>query len=379
MRLFTPGPVNLSRSAAEGLAAPTTHHRSKAFEELYSSLLAGLKSSFLTSGTVTVLTASGTGGMEAAVASLIKPSEKVLIPVSGKFSERWVEISEVYGIESIVIDLEPGLSPEPEDIKARLDEHLISGVFLTHCETSTGALTDLKSISEAIDDWSRMHGHRVLKIADCISTLCVDELRMEEWHLDCCIAASQKGLLAPPGLAFVALSDEAMRALAGANCKSYYLDLQRYVEAVPHYPFTPAVHAVRAAVASLESILAIGIEKLWKYYGNSASAIRILLSDAGFKPVASSQASAAVAFWSGGVDPITLGQTLERTHRILIAQGQGHLKGRIFRISPIGKTTAELQQLGVALAEALRQYGVDLTDEALVHYEQMLAREKVQW
>ena len=379
LNLFAPGPVNLSQAAWEGLTTPTIHHRSKAFEDFYGSFILSLREAFMTSGEVAVLTTSGTGGMEAAVASLIGPSQKVVIPVFGKFSERWVEICKVYGIETVVVEFEPGRSPEPDDIIPRLEEKHVTAVLLTHCETSTGALTDLRSISEAIDEWSRLHGREVLIVADCISTLCVDELRMEEWHIDCCIAASQKGLLAPPGLAFVAINDRCLEVLKHNKRKTYYLDLLKYVENTPVYPFTPSVHVMRAADASLKRLLATGLDAVWEYYRHAAGAIRMLLSESGFEPVATRQASAAVAFWAGDVDPQVLAAKLERTSGIFIAQGQADLKSRLFRISPIGKTRSHLDHLAQALVEVLPTFGRSINKRAIERFKQTIGEVKVQW
>jgi aspartate aminotransferase-like enzyme len=365
MNLFTPGPVNLSEPAMQALTGPDVHHRSTFFRQVMADLGQHMKIAFQTDNDVITLTSSGTGAMEAAVANLFSPGDTVLVPVSGKFSHRWVEICEAYGINLCCIDLAPGRSPMPsaiaDELRARED---VGAVLLTHCETSTGSLTDLKSISAAVHDLERERGRPILVCADCITSLCIDELRKDEWRVDCTIAASQKGLLSPPGLAFLSLSEEAIKRVMISGSPRYYLDLRRYLDEPLECPFTPAVSLVRAVEASLRSILEMGLENVWQANRSAASALRLLLEAAGLRPVAEHQAGAVVAFWVDDLDAETICRALENEHGIVIARGQLDLKDRILRISPIGKGPREIRRFAKAFAEALAEVGrtLELSD-----------------
>ena len=360
MSLFTPGPVDISGPAGEASAYPIVHHRTGAFTEVLSGLVADLKATFLTVDDAAVLSSSGTGAMEAVVANLLRSQDRVLVPVTGKFSRRWAEICRVYGIDVSVIDLEPGGAVSAEMIQASLRQQPnIRAVLLTHCETATGSLTDLESVSESIRDMAHRLGRRILICADCISSLAVDELRKDEWTIDCAIAASQKGLLAPPGLAFVVLNDEALRWIDRAGAPRYYFDLRKYFADVTSCPFTPAVSLIQAVAASLKNLLRHGLENVWAANRAGAEAIRLLVEAAGFSPLAANQSSAVIAFWTGGVDPERVGSILYEHHGIAVAQGQQELKGKILRVSAIGKSRRQILEFAEAFGAALTRVGLE--------------------
>jgi aspartate aminotransferase-like enzyme len=390
MNLFTPGPVNISVAAQQAIGRPRMfHHRSDQFQAMMTRLNARLKDAFLTGGEVLTLTSSGTGAMDAAVSNLLSPGERVLVPVSGKFSRRWAEISEAYGVEVRRIELEPGEAPQPEAIVSELKaDPGISAALLTHCETSTGSLTDLESICAAIHGLEQTSGRKILIIADCITSLYLDELRVDDWGIDCAVAASQKGLLAPPGLAFVALGERALARLepapaAGAPpgaagheaacpesthlepgvSPSYYFDLRKYLGG--EMPFTPAIPLVDATLASLEYLAGLGLEPVWRASRSGAAALRLLSEAAGMKPVARRQASGVVALWTEGLDTEKIARAFEREHYIIVAQGQADLRGRILRASPIGKSPAMLRGFATALTAVLARLGRTLDVDSI--------------
>jgi len=357
MNLFTPGPVNISVAAQSTIGRPRMyHHRSEQFRAMMSNLTSHLKAAFLTGGEVLTLTSSGTGAMEAAVAGLLSPGDKVLVPVSGKFSLRWAGICDACGIDVKRIELEPGEAPDADGIVSALEaDPAICSVLLTHCETSTGSLTDLKAICDAVHRLEQRRGREVLTIADCITSLYVDELRMDDWGIDCGVAASQKGLLSPPGLAFVSLGERALARLESAASSAYYFDLRKYLNG--ETPFTPAIPLVDATLASLEYLAGLGLEPIWQAGRSGAAALRLLAEAAGMKPVARRQASGVVAFWTGDLDTTKIARALEREHYIIVAQGQAELKGRILRVSPIGKSPAMLRGFATALSGVLARMG----------------------
>ncbi len=356
--LFTPGPVDISGPAGSALASPVVHHRSDEFREILRGLHDGLKAALLTKNDVVVLTSSGTGAMEAVVANLLGPADRVLVPVLGKFSRRWMQICRVYGVAVSALDLKPGEAPSPEMIETGLRKNPdTKAVLLTHCETSTGSLTDLRELCAVIHSVGRALGRRILCCADCISSLLADELRQDEWEIDCVVAASQKGLLAPPGLAFVALGDEALRWIGRSSAPSYYFDLRRYREDVLHCPFTPAVSLVRAVRDSLDSLLRHGLERVWAANRAGAAALRLIIETAGFSTLASNQSNAVIAFRTDDVDPERIARILLERHGIVIARGQEELRGRILRASSIGKGPRDMLSFAEAFEATLADVG----------------------
>ena len=362
MNLFTPGPVNISAAAQSAIGRPRMfHHRSDQFRAMMSKLTSHLKDAFMTGGEVLTLTSSGTGAMEAAVTGLLSPGNTVLVPVSGKFSRRWAGICEAHGVDVERIALEPGQAPDAGAIVSALEaDPAICAALLTHCETSTGSLTDLEANCDAIHRLEHRSGREILIIADCITSLYVDELRMDDWGIDCAVAASQKGLLSPPGLAFVGLGERALARLESASSSAYYFDLRKYLSGSPEgveTPFTPAIPLVDATLASLEYLAGLGLEPVWQAGRSGAAALRLLAEAAGMKPVARRQASGVVAVWTGDLDARQIARALEREHYIIVAQGQAELKGRILRFSPIGKSPAMLRGFATALTGVLARLG----------------------
>jgi ribosome biogenesis GTP-binding protein YsxC/EngB len=363
LKLFTPGPVELSRAARTALAGDVVHHRSESFRQALSELETLLKQVFITENPVATLTSSGTGAMEAAVVNLFSPGDSVMVPVAGKFSGRWAEICEAFGIGVRRMDLAPGESPEADQVVDGLKkDDRVKGVLLTHCETSTGSLTDVGAISKAIANHGDRIGKRFTTCVDCITSLCIDEFRMDEWRVDCAIGASQKGFLSPPGLAFVALDPERLEPKPAC---AYYFDLKRYFGCAAGTPFTPAVSLVFAVRESLESIAGLGLPAVWRAARASAAAIRLIIEAAGFRPVARHQACAVVAFWVGDLDADMLADMLEKRHGIVVARGQRELRGGVLRVSPVGKGPTEIRDFARALAGSLSDMGQSFRLDAI--------------
>ncbi|MFH1314179.1 MAG: alanine--glyoxylate aminotransferase family protein [Candidatus Eisenbacteria bacterium] len=362
LSLFTPGPVDISDEARDGLQAPLVHHRSDLFEEILTGLINNLKNVLQTEDDVAVLTSSGTGAMEAVVTNLLSPGDEVLVPVAGKFSGRWAEICAACGVEIRRMDLEPGECPAPGQVVDALRRNTgITTVFLTHCETSTGSLTDVRAVAEAVCDLERSEGREILTCVDCTSSLCVDELRKDDWRIDCAIGASQKGLLAPPGLAFVCMNDRALGRMAVSTLPKYYFDLRKYYDGHSAAPFTPAVSLVCAAKASLDRIISLGLERVWKACRSSATAVTIIMETAGLRPVAAQRSNAVRAFWMEDLNPEEVSGILRNRHGIVVAGGQLDLKGKILRVSAIGKTRSEVLDFAKAFEATMAEVGRPFT------------------
>lgn len=367
LALFTPGPVNLSRSAASALTSGTMHHRTEDFEKIMAQLITYLRSAFFTQGDVAVIASSGTGAMEAVVANFIPPKGSVLVPVLGKFSGRWVDICKVYGVRTHALEFSPGESADADRVyQAILKLESIDALLVTHCETSTGALTDVRLLAEVVSDLSKKIGKKILVGVDCISTLCADEFRLDEWGIDFAVAVSQKGMLAPAGLAMVAIAKPALQILSRSSPQTYYFDLRKYVTGGPRHPFTPPVDLVQAARASIEEILSYGLERVWLWYSRASTALIDLIESAGLKRVAKQTANACIAFWAEDSDRL-LRLLIER-HRILIAGGQQNLRGKIFRISPLGKSPSDLIRLALGLKDALGEMGFEINKASIEQF-----------
>jgi aspartate aminotransferase-like enzyme len=355
LKLFSPGPVNSPAFVLEALRRPLIHHRSPSFCSVYDDITDKIRTLLETQAPVTVVASSATGAMDAVVSSLFTEGQEVLVPMMGKFSARWADICEAYGIRVRLMEVDAGRSPSPEDVRWELVQHEgITGLLLTHCETSTGALTDLAGITKAVQGLET-RGRTILRVADCVSSFCVDELRMDAWGLDCVIAASHKGLLSPAGLSIVAVGPRAAAAMEQVPPRNYYLNLRKYFARAfrSSTPFTPSLSLMYAIGAAIDRIMDIGLVDVLDWEKRAAQAVKVAIKAAGFDTLAQNQSSAVVAFKVGGRDPEALCGVLEETHGMYIARGQGNLHGKVLRVSPLGKTRQELVDFTVALLETV--------------------------
>ncbi|AEB11909.1 pyridoxal-phosphate-dependent aminotransferase family protein [Marinithermus hydrothermalis] len=353
-RLLTPGPVELHPKARAALVAPQVHHRTAVARERFTRARALLAEAFRTQGEVLILTGSGTAAMEALATNLFAPGERVYVPVLGKFSERWAEIAKSAGLEVVRRGLEWGRVLVPESLEADLRAYgPVSGVLLTHSETSTGALNDVRVLAEVV----RRVQPQALVVIDAVTSLLVSPLELDAWGIDAAASGSQKGLMCPPGLAFAALGP---RALARLRPRGYYLNLERELKAqrTGESAYTPAINLVLAAEAVLEEVvprleahLALKAEQHERLYALGA--------ELGLKPVPERRSAATAAFWlPEGVRYPEVREAFARRGAV-IAGGQGPLKGRIFRVSLMGyfdryDTEAVLALVRAALVEVLR-------------------------
>jgi len=333
-RLFTPGPTPVPQDVLLEMAKPITHHRLPVYEESFANVNKGLKYIFQTQNDVYTLTSSGTGGMEAAVSNLLKRGDRALVVRGGKFGERWGELCEAYGIEFTPIDIEWGKSINPQQVDDALREKPdIRAVFTTQSETSTGALNDIEAIGEAVKN------HDALLIVDAITGIGVHSLKFDEWRVDAAVTGSQKGLMIPPGLAFVSLSDRAWDAVETSDLPKYYFSFEKARKALEkgQNPFTPALTLVMGLELALGQIEAEGLAQLFKRHERLAEATRVGVKALGLELLAEKPSNVLTAVKvPEGIDGKALVSYLRNDLGILFAGGQGHLKGRIFRIAHIG-------------------------------------------
>ncbi|KAB2924579.1 MAG: alanine--glyoxylate aminotransferase family protein [Bacteroidetes bacterium] len=334
-RLFTPGPTPIPETVMLKMAEPIIHHRNPEFNEILTRVNKNLKVLFQTEQPVLTLTASGTGGVESTFVSLFSPGDTIIAANGGKFGERWVKMPKAFGMNVVEIKVEWGKAPTAEQVLAALKANpAAKAVYLVHSETSTGAATDVKTLAKLIRENSN-----ALVCVDGITAVGAHEMRFDEWGIDVCVTGSQKGLMIPPGLAFVALSQRAVAAMESSKMPRFYFDLKKALKSYQDNdtPWTPAVSLVIGVDAALQQIVQEGMENVWARHQRLANAIRAGVTGAGLKLFSEFPSYAVTPVWvPEGVEWKKFNKTLKGKYGITIAGGQDEYKDRIFRISHLG-------------------------------------------
>ncbi|MCX6179910.1 MAG: alanine--glyoxylate aminotransferase family protein [Chlorobiales bacterium] len=359
-RLFTPGPTPVPENVMLRMAAPIIHHRNPEFMEILTRVHEDLKYLFRTTQPVVVLSCSGTGGMESAISSIFKQGDKVITINAGKFGERWGELVRIFTGNCVEEKVEWGTAIQSERLLELLKEHPdAKGVCLTHSETSTGTAADIKTLSALIREHSE-----ALVLVDGITAVGAHEFHFDDWGVDICITGSQKGLMMPPGLALVAISERAQDIINAQSGKTqYYLSLKKALKAHAgdDTPFTPAVSLVIGLDEALQMIKAEGIENIWQRHESLASACRQGCNALGMKLFSNSPSFAVTPVWlPEGVKWSAFNKALKINNGITVAAGQDEYKDRIFRIAHLGYYD-ELDMLTVigGLERALKEINFD--------------------
>ncbi|MCE2503158.1 MAG: alanine--glyoxylate aminotransferase family protein [Chlorobi bacterium] len=332
-RLFTPGPTPVPEHIMVTMAQPMVHHRTDEFKDAFVEVNENLKYLFCTEQPVLTLTSSGSGAMEAAIVNTLSRGDHIITVNGGKFGKRWGKISEVYDLINHQIDVEWGSAVSIEQIRAELDKAPdTQAIFLTHSETSTGVFTDVEAMAQEIR--SDFDG---LIIVDGITAVGAHEMRFDDWELDIVVTGSQKGLMIPPGLAFIALSDRAWKSTEKSDLPSFYFDLGQARKAFEKgdTAWTPAVTLIMGLKESLAMIRREGREDVWKRHARLAAGLRSGLTALGFKLFASPPSNAVTsAYLPKGQEKFQ--KVMKERYGITMAGGQEHLKGKIFRVSHLG-------------------------------------------
>jgi serine---pyruvate transaminase len=332
--LLTPGPTPIPPEVAAAGALPILHHRTAEFGEIFERVVEGMKYVYRTQGDVLLLTSSGTGAMEAAVVNTLSPGEKAIVASSGVFGERWGKICAAFGVNVVAVKAPWGRPVEPQAVKDALKANPDAKVvFLTHTETSTGTVNDLKALGGIVAETD------AISVVDAISGLAGQELRADEWKLDVVVAGSQKGLMIAPGLAFAAVSEKAWKLVEACKNARFYFDFRSAKKSVAtkETPFTPAVTLIVSLDAALGMVRKEGIENVWARHLRLSRA-----AQAGFKalglPLFSSAPCAVLTAGAlpENVDGKKIVKWLREEHGVSIAGGQGELKGRIVRLAHMG-------------------------------------------
>ncbi len=335
-RLFTPGPTPVPENVMLRMAAPIIHHRNPEFMEILERVHLDLQYLFRTTQPVVVMTCSGTGGMEAAISSLFTQGDKLMTVNGGKFGARWGELARTFTGNCIEETVAWGSAITPERMTELLKAHPDTmGVCITHSETSTGTASDVKALCAAI----REHSDALI-LVDGITAIGAHEFHFDDWGADICITGSQKGLMMPPGLALVAISERARDVINNRKgLPQYYLSLKKALKshAGNDTPFTPAVSLIIGLNEALQMVRAEGIENVWKRHEQLAKACRLGCQALGMKLFSESPSFAVTAVWlPENVDWKQFNNTLKIDNGITVAAGQDKFKGRIFRISHLG-------------------------------------------
>ena len=338
LTLMIPGPTPVPETVLKAMGRHPIGHRSGEFQAIVRRTTEQLKWLHQTSSDVLVITGSGTAAMEAGMINTLSRGDKVLCGDNGKFGERWVKVARAYGLEVNVVTAEWGQPLDPEAFRTALEadtEKQIKAVVLTHSETSTGVINDLEKIARYV----KAHG-TALTIADCVTSLGASNVPMDAWGLDVVASGSQKGYMLPPGLSFVAMSDRAWAAYATSDLPKFYLDLGPYrkTAAKDSNPFTPAVNLYFGLEAALDMMQKEGLEAIFARHERHRAAAQAGMEAIGLPLFAAkghgSPAITAVA--PEGLDAELLRKTVKEKFDILLAGGQDHLKGKVFRIGHLG-------------------------------------------
>jgi aspartate aminotransferase-like enzyme len=368
--LMTAGPTPLPPRVSQVMAEPVLYHRAPAFVEVYARVLERLPEVFRTRNQVLCFAASGTGAMESAVANLVIPGEPAVACVAGKFGERWQELCDAYGADTVVVEAEWGDKVDPASLDAALRglERPARAVFATQSETSTGVVHDVRGLNDA----ARAHG-AVLAV-DAVSGLGAVDLPQDEWGIDVVVSGSQKSLMCPPGLACASVSQRAIALAAENPGRRYYFDWARtaagQAEEPPNSAFTPAVTLFRALDVALELIFDEGLDRVFARHAVLARAARAGIEALGLERFGADDPDANVVTAAALPDEIEgarVPKLMRDRYGVTVAGGQGRLKGRIVRIAHCGYFGAfDIVIALTALGMALRDLGHDADPGAAV-------------
>lgn len=335
--LMIPGPTPVPESALIEMAKHPMAHRSKEFSNILKEVYDDLKYVFQTKNDVFLFTASGTGAMCAALENIVNEGDKVLSLVIGNFGARWAKIAESRGAEVIKLEVPLGEVIKPQMLEEALNKNKdIKIVTLTHSETSTGAANDVKTLCSII----KKHG--ALSVVDGITSLCAMEFKTDEWNIDVALSGSQKGFMIAPGLSFLTASEEAFKMHEQCKYPSFYFNWKEHKKSLAKdtTPFTPAVSLISSLHTSLKMIKEEGIENVNKRHKKLSLALRAAIKTIGLKLFVEDDNNASYAITSilppEGITVPDIRKTLKDDYDIIVANGQGSLENKIFRIGTLG-------------------------------------------
>lgn len=357
--LLSPGPTPIPNEVALAMSETMIHHRTPQFNKVFEEARQGLKTLFGTNGDVLILASSGTGAMEAAVANLFSPGDKVLVINGGKFGERWLNIANAFGLDPVEVKVEWGQAVKVDVVEKQLKLHPdIQSVMIQASETSTTVLHPVKEIA-------KLTKNGPLFLVDGVTAVGVLPVPLDEWGIDALVTGSQKALMLPPGLGFIALSERAWQKTKKAKLPRFYFDLnlERKNQAKGSGAFTPAVSLIFGLRASLNMMAREGFDRVYARHARMARATRAAATAMGLKLLAPDSPSPAATgiFLPKGLDADKVLDYLRDQMGVILAEGQDQLKGKAIRIAHVGYMGAfDVITAIAALEMALRKFGAEI-------------------
>lgn len=354
--LLTPGPTGVPQRILDALSLPMIHHRTKEYQLILERVNANLQKVFMTKHPVMTFASSGTGAMEASITNLFSKGDLVLSFSAGKWGERYRDIARIYGLEVKSIEKKYGEAFEAQEIARELKAHPnAKGVLITLCETSTAVVHPIEEIAKVTRSSS------AILLVDAISGLGCDALKMDEWGVDVVVCGSQKGLMLPPGLGFVALNERAQALIPKSTLPKYYFNFTDTLKAMKNNdtPFTPAISLVRGLEEALLMILEEGMENVWRRHAQIANFVRSKVTQMGLKSFAKAPSSGLTAMvLPEGIASKDVIKHMREAHRVVMADGQGELQGKIVRCAHMGSCSMKDAERGMnAFQDAMAKVG----------------------
>ncbi|OGF44868.1 MAG: class V aminotransferase [Candidatus Firestonebacteria bacterium RIFOXYC2_FULL_39_67] len=359
--IMSPGPVEVPPSVLSVGGLPMIHHRTPEYRKALSEVNEGLKYVFQTKNDILIFPSAGTGGMESAVINMCSPGDKVLVAACGQFGERWAKIAESFGIIPVKVFAEWGNEVDYAKVEAELKTNPdIKAVFTTLSETSTGIENDIKKLGGIVK------GTKAVFVVDAVSGMGAVEFKTDEWSVDVTVVGAQKGMMIPPGVAMVSLSEKAKAAMALSKTPKYYFSYEQALKALtkdklPDTPYTSSVSLVLQLRESIRLIKEEGLESVWARHSKIASAVRAGVKALGLKPFAKGKPSNSVtSIWAPeGIDGDAVNKKIRDDYGITMAGGQGKMKGKMFRIGHLGYVDRFDAVIGISAVEmALTELGI---------------------
>jgi aspartate aminotransferase-like enzyme len=362
-QLRIPGPTPLPERVVRAMNRPMIDHRGPEFAAILAEVTAGAKRVFKTKHDLLLLTSSGTGGLESAVANLVSPGDEVVVALCGNFGERFAALASAYGADVVRLEFEWGQPVDPDDLKLILQRHpKAQVVLLTHNETSTGLTNPLRELARAGRDAER------IVVVDGVSSISSIDIETDAWGIDVAVSGSQKGWMAPPGFALVSVSEQAWARQAKARSPRFYFDWKeaRTWAEKGMTPFTPAVPVAFAMQEGLRMLEEEGLENVYARHARLARATQAGLLALGFQLFAQDgyrSNTVTSALPPAGLDVAALRKLIDTKYGVVIAGGQGKMTGKMIRVGHLGAVSdGDVVQVIWAIEQALEELDVAPAD-----------------
>ncbi|HKW07651.1 MAG TPA: alanine--glyoxylate aminotransferase family protein [Candidatus Dormibacteraeota bacterium] len=362
-QLRIPGPTPLPERVVRSMNRPMIDHRGPEFASILADITAGAKRVFKTKNDLLLLTSSGTGGLESAVANLVSPGDEVIVALCGNFGERFAALAAAYGADVVRLEFEWGQPVDPDDLRLTIDRHpKAKVVLLTHNETSTGLTNPLRELARAGREFDR------IVVVDGVSSISSIEIEADAWGIDVAVSGSQKGWMAPPGFALVSVSERAWAQQATSRSPRFYFDWKeaRTWAEKGMTPFTPAVPVAFALQEGLKMLEEEGLSNVYERHARLARATQAGLEALGFQLYAREgyrSHTVTSALPPPHLDVNALRKLLDTKYGVVIAGGQGKMAGKMVRVGHLGAVAeGDVVQVIWAIEQALEELDIAAAD-----------------